>query len=406
MAKRVSVSRGLARAGLLVCFMGSAGQALAQPAVAVQWQRNEVSVAPQFDLIDPEYSQTRARAVWVDSAGSLWLAKVDRDTGMYDPPDGKGTLVDADAMTTADLKLVGNGPEWLGTAGLDQIVYTKFVPGRPHTRPNARLALAVQQADGSWTHRFLGNAARNAPYASSDPDDATPRISYVDSLGNHYWREVADAQTETLVGAYPQSFYSMRFVRGQRAAVFLAPAADGTQQVHRYWLDTQVLEQITTDGGHDETTNVPWMWQAPDFGDRFLVAALVDGDRELRVYAQLDPALPVWSVVYTAREPSGGTLGSPEPFVYDGKSYLFMHASAGSETNPSRIYLSNVDAAAPMFAQLTPDSPRRSRRDPEVFVTRTGPKIYYSRIVPPDGACSGCSEGVFMTDPGLGTAAR
>jgi hypothetical protein len=82
MAKRVSVSRGLARAGLLVCFMGSAGQALAQPAVAVQWQRNEVSVAPQFDLIDPEYSQTRARAVWVDSAGSQWLAKVDRDTGM------------------------------------------------------------------------------------------------------------------------------------------------------------------------------------------------------------------------------------------------------------------------------------------------------------------------------------
>jgi hypothetical protein len=369
----------------------------------VDWRPNEAVVAPQYDLLDPEFSQTRAQIAWVDSAGSLWLASVNRDTGMIEPANGKGTLIDADAMTSADLAIIGNGPEWLRHDGLDQIVYTKFVPGRPHTRANARLALAAQRPDGSWGYQFLGNEPRNAPYASKDARDRAPRISYVDPFGNHYWRDVY-TQTETLVAAYPRSYYSMRFVQGERATVFLAPAADGSRQVFRYALDTQTLEQITFDSGHDDTTNVPWMWRAPDFGNGILMATLVDHDKELRVYAQLDPSSAAWSVVYSAREPSGGTLGSPEPFVHDGKSYLFMHATAGGATNPSRIFLSNVDAANPMFVQLTPDLPQRTRRDPEVFVTRSGPKIYFNRLVPLDGACPGCPDGIFMTDTGLGAA--
>jgi len=112
---------------------------------------NESLVTRQSDLQDPEYSQTRGQITWTDSAGSLWLANVDPVTGLFRPANGKGVQIDADAMTTADLKVVGNGPEWVTTAITDQIVYTKFLAGQPHTMQNARLAVAVQQPGGGWT---------------------------------------------------------------------------------------------------------------------------------------------------------------------------------------------------------------------------------------------------------------
>lgn len=396
--KRIGVR---AAAWLCACLLAWAGAGAAPPA----WVPNETVAAPQFDLLDPEYSQSRGRVAWVDSTGNLWLAAIDRSSGLFVPSNGKGVLVDANAMTAGDLKVIGNGPEWLVNSGPDQIVYTKFLPGQPHNRASARLALAAQKPDGSWSTQFLGNQPRNAPYASKDPGDASPRISYVDPAGNHYWRDAWNAGTETLVAPYPASYYSMRFVQGQRAATFFAPAADGSTQAFRYWLDSGAIEQLTFDGGYEGTTNVPWMWQAPDFGNDDLLATLAYGDTELRVYRKLDPASPVWTVIYTASAPDGGMLGSPEPFVHNGRSYLFMHATAGGAANASRIYLSNVDAANPMFRQLTPDTPNRTRRDPEVFVTSSGPRIYYNRFVPSNGWCPACSEGIYMTDTGLGPAA-
>lgn len=381
-----------------------------QAATGAAWVPNESLVSSQQDLLDPEYSQARARITWVDSTGKLWVAAIDRETGLFSPVDGKGVLVDADAMSINDLTVIGNGPEWLSTSGLDQIVYTKFVAGRPHTRANARLALAAQSANGSWSYRFLGNRPRNAPYASDEPNDPTPRISYVDPAGNHYWREVAKPATETLVPWYPPSYYSMRFVRGARAVVFLAPI-DGHLQVFRYGLDNQVLEQLTFDEGLDDTTNVPWMWQAPEFGGEFLLAVLARNDWELRIYRQVDPTNPAWSVIYRARQPGGGALGSPEPFVHNGKSYVFMHATVPPNNFPSRIFLSNIDGTNPQLLQLTPDLPLRVRRDPEVFVTNSGPFIYYSRLgagdplsaAVPQAVCLTCSsEGVFRTHTGLG----
>lgn len=396
----------LARSCLLASFLAAAALAAsAGPQQAPAWVPNETLVSPQFDLLDPEYSQSRARITWVDSVGSLWIAAIDRDTGMFLPTNGKGVLVDPDAMATGDLQIIGNGPEWLMSNRPDQIVYTKFLPGRAHTRENARLALAAQRSDGSWGYQMLGDLPRNAPYASKDAGDAAPRISYVDRLGNHYWREVSPRSTENLVADYPQSYYSMRFVQGQRATVFLAPDANGQKQVFRYWLDSQALEQITTDSRHESTSNVPWMWAAPEFGNQVLMATLTDNDTVLSVYKQTDASIPAWSVIYTATAPGGGTLGSPEPFVYGGKSYLFMHATVGSEINASRILLSNVDAANPMMRQLTPDLPLRTRRDPEVFITSSGPKMYYNRFRPSLTWCIPCSEGIFMSDSGLGPPA-
>ena len=377
--------------------------ALAAPAPSA-FTAGETLVSPQADLIDAEYSQTRARITWVDQTGHLWIAAIDRATGQFMPANGKGVLIDADAMTTDDLQVVGNGPEWLSSATTDQIVYTKFVSGQPHTRANARLAIAAQNANGDWAWRFLSPYARNAPYASSDAGDASPRISYVDPFGNHYWRDINNAGSEAIVSWYPNSFRSMRFVRGARATVFVAPVAN-ISQVFRYWLDTQVVEQLTFDGGNKDLNSVPWMWQAPEFANEFVFSTVVD-DRELRIYRQVDKSNPAWSVIHTAKESSHGVLSSPEPFTHNGRSYVFLSCAVAPNTFQSAIFLGNIDSTAPMFRQLTPSGDARARKDPEVFVTSSGPYIYFNRFDPavPVPGMPGKSEGVYRANTGLGSA--
>ena len=366
----------------------------------------EVQVSSQVDLLDPEFSQGRGKLVWADSLGSLWLASVNRLTGMIVPADGKGTLVDPDAMTSSDLRITTNGPEWIATSLGDQIAYTKFLPGLVHNKLTARLGYAAQRVDGSWDSGFLDGSARLAPYASRDERDEAPRITYVDPSGNHYWRDLRSPGTEVLVPGYPPSMNSMRHVPGQRAVVYFAPDAGGHMQLFRSWPETGQTEQLTNDSGHDNTTNVPWMWKAPEYGGELLMAVLARSDSELRVYRWIDQAQPYWSVIRTVQAPDGGLFGSPEPFVHNGRSYLMLHGSvAATITNPSRIYLANVDATNPWFSQLTPDEPARSRRDPEVFVTFSGPKIYFNRLtLSSNPYCLTCNEGLFMTDTGLGPA--
>jgi hypothetical protein len=371
---------------------------------------NESLVSAQTDLIDPEFSQTRARITWVDSVGRLWIASIDRETGMFRPADGKGVLIDADAMTIDDLLVVGNGPEWVAATNTDQIVYTKFLPGKPHNKMTARLALAQQGAGGLWSFRYLSSDARNAPYASSDVGDPAPRISYVDPFGNHYWRDLTVPASEAIVPWYPNSYRSMRFVRGARAVIFTAPV-DGVSQVFRHGLDSQVVEQLTFDEGNKDLNSVPWMWQAPEFDNDFVLATLVD-DSELRIYRLLDKTglgPRPWSVIYRAAESGRGALSSPEPFIHNGKSYVFLSCAMRPHDYQSAIFLSSIDARRPMFRQLTPYREVRARVDPEVFVTTSGPYIYFTRLDPAraapgqnPGNCIACSEGVYRAYTGLG----
>lgn len=404
--------------GLCGRLTGAALQMLLLSTSAAVWGApiaftpNELQVTPQFDLLDPEFSQSRARITWVDNKGTLWVGGIDRSTGKLQPANGKGIQVDPDAMATADLKTVFNGPEWLTTATTDQIVYTKFLAGQPHTIQNARLAVATQGSNGVWTPTFLSpTLSRNGPYASSDPGDPLPRISYIDADGYHYWRNVAEPAFETLVTWFPRSFYiSMRFVPGQRATLFTAPTTNGTSsQVFRYWLDTQVVEQLTYDSSHTNTHSAAWMWKAPEFDNDYVMAALVNNDTELRIYRQLNKASPVWSVVYRIGEPSGGSLGSLQPFSHNGKSYVYMMATTNGGTYPNAIFLTNIDPTKPVMRQLTPFDGVHSRKDPEVFVTSAGPYIYFnradlSRLLPgqkPEN-CIQCSEGLWFTDTNLG----
>ena len=362
----------------------------------------ETQVSTRIDLFDNEFNQSRNKYTWVDALGNLWVSNVDPKTGDFKPASGKGVLVDPDAENSGDLKLIGNGPEWLPAAGPNRIVYTKFVAGKPHTLDNARLAMATQDSQtGKWSYGFLDNLPRYRVYASTDPGDPKPRISYLDPAGNAYWRYVDVPSSESIVPWMAGSrTLAMRFASGEYAAVFLSDIS-GVTQVVRLWLDTQRLEQLTFDDNHDKTTS-PFIWKAPEFGNDDVMVTTAEQATEVRVYRQLDKSNPAWSVVFRAAGPvPGSKFSSVEPFVFNGKSYVFMSAVVPPNNFASTIYVMNIDAASPMIRQVSPDAPVRTRTDPEVYVTSTGPQIYYYRADRTTTPPCPCYDGMFRADTGL-----
>jgi hypothetical protein len=391
-------SRSALRALAIVLLAAATG------APAQSWIPNERQVSAEKELIDPEFSQARGQIAWVDGSGRLWLANVNRDTGEFEPPDGRGLLIDPDAAALGETVFAFNGPEWVLARGGDQITYTKFRPDRPPSARSARIAIAKQDRSGAWTYSFLSpNQPRYIPFGSEDPDDRAPRIAYLDSNGRHYWRETGSRNTEVPIPAVTTPFIPLRHVRGARAILF-PKTVDGVQQVFSYDLDTQGAEQLTFDAG-DKVA--PWMWRAPEFGNEFVMTTVADG--AMRVYRKLpsDSGAPAWTVVREVPPPPGGLMQSPEPFVYAGRSYMFMGMSISPNLFSSEIWIASIDPAQPVFKRISENTPLRSRGDPEFFVTNQGPRIYFSRYLLTDGPDPGscptreCSEGVWVSDPGL-----
>jgi len=376
-------------------------------ASASGWVPNETQVSPTPDLIDFEFSQSRAQLCWNDEIGNLWIGNVDRATGDFVPADGKGILVDPDSMRYADAQKTKNGPEWLSTSQGDFIVYTKYVGY--HTDANSRIGLARTAPNGQWYGSVLGpDVARKAPYGSASADDPAPRITYVDNRENHYWRELWNQSTEQLLSDIPASNAPVRHAIGMRGIVYTLTVGTVSQAFFRD-LDTGVVEQLTADAGNKDEV---WMWRAPEYGNEAVFMTLVD-QSELRVYRKVaagDGQLR-WTAFYSRQAPDGNKMFSPEPFTYAGRSYIFMAQSVRPNKFRSEIWIANIDAAAPLYRRISDNTLLRTRTDPEVFITDAGPMIYYNRLVPDDGVLRpkvcrslSCSEGVFRADPGLTAA--
>jgi hypothetical protein len=356
-----------------------------------------------------------SRFVFTDREQNLWLGYVDPETGDFEPPDGRAVWLDDNAAFATDF---GNGPEWMFSTGSSEIVYTKYEPGARQTTLSAAVALATPSTTGEWTAGLMPVGARSqSPSATLDLDDPSPRINYQDHRKeNVYWLNVGDPEapgTPTLLPIAEQTGGgSRRWVPGRRALVFsgsAAPDASGTvyQQVFFYDTDSGELEQLTFDA---TTKWGAFMWRAPEFDDEYVFFTVADRT-QIRVYRLLsdDDGAPTWTeVVAIDAPPTLPYIWSPEPFVYNGKSYIFMQISSNPQASdfgtPTQIALTGVEPELPSFRMLTNDSSvRRVRMDPEFFVTEEGAFIYYNRYVPPTADTPMVvNDGVWRVDTRLG----
>lgn len=368
---------------------------------SAQFVAAETPASSTRGLIDPEFNHRKGQFTWVDLNGSIWVGGINRSTGAFVPLSGKLQLIESEAAPRGGLGFTLNGPEWVYGADLDRIVYTRFEPGVPETPENARIGVAWQKADGSWTRRTLApDVALNGPYGSESLDDPAPRISYNDALGNRFWRELDNPETEEALPGLPKTQFPVaRFARGERAAVYPVNV-NGIDQVFRYDLDTKAFEQLTSGSGVKEQ---PWMWKAPEFGNESVLMTTV-GKNKLVLYRKgQNPANPqAWTSWYTIRAPLDGRFYSTEPFVYNGKSYVVLMIIVGNY--PNSIWVANFDPAAPLLRRVTPELPDRARADPEIFITDNGPVVFFGRYDPTKGRnwlCSACADGLYRAETGI-----
>lgn len=394
-----AVSRALARAARLIAAVAAgfaAGHAAAQSV--------EVQVSANADLIDPEFSQSRAQIIWVDAVGGIWVADLDRASGAIVPADGQGQLVDSHGIALGASPWAYNGPEWVLAASGDQVVYTRFLPLHRSVADNARIVVAHQRHDGSWATKTLkSDGGRYIPYGSETEGGRHPMVTYLDPRGNHYWRRLERNGEEQPLSVTTNLFVPLRPVRGADALIYPATINE-VQQVFMFDLATGINSQLTTDPG-DKISS--WMWRAPEYGDTFVMASIVGS--LLRFYRPTEgkDGTAQWLPVLETPAPPGYAIRSLEPFVHAGRSYLFMGMSVGSQSYSSEIWVANIDPAAPFLRRVSDASPTLVRSDPEVFITDNGPRIYFNRYsvtadpLPQPCYTRQCSHGVWMVDPGL-----
>jgi hypothetical protein len=296
-----------------------------------------------------------------------------------------------------------------------QIVYTKFFPGRPVSTFSASVAVA-KMVTGVWDAGIVdGGLMKQSPAGTLDVDDPAPRMNYQDYAKNKlYWRIADDPSSERLLPISDQTGGgSRRWVPGTHMVIFSGaapPDANGVvyQQVFLYDTDTDQLEQLTFDA---VTKWGGFMWRAPEFNNEY-VFFTVAGRTRLSIYRYIMGVDRVmrWTVINSIQMPAQlPYIWSPEPFVHNGRSYVFFQLSSSSQANdlsvPTQIAMTGIDPTRQSFRMLTNDSNvRRVRMDPEYFITAQGPYIYYNRYVPAANGNPVVNDGVWRVDTKLGPA--
>ena len=361
------------------------------------------------------FGEGNNRFAFIDKDGNVWLARISVDTGNFWPTDGKGKLVDTNAITAGT---IGNGPEWMALSQASAVVYDRFLEGKPHTYQNGCVGFAHASADRSWIGGCMPDTkGYTLPIGTGIVGDQYPMVSYQNfsrTVTNVYWRLMQDgAEVHEALSGSDQTGVTRRWVAGTHKLLLTAPAppdATGTvyRQVFLYSTDDETLEQLTFEPTNKTSA---FMWQAPEYDNRYVFFVRV-GVTEVDVYRYLPNSggSPSWQVINRIySDPAFPYFYSAEPFVYKGKSWVFFSVSAEQQghniSGTSQIAMSGIDPNESTFRVLTSDVPdARARRDPEYYITANGPYLYYNRyIVLSPGVAQ--PEGVFRIDTGLGPLA-
>lgn len=406
----------IVQAGL--CFALAPVAYAQSPAPEVQVGTSSI-VDYEFDWgRDGSYCQTcnfgdgNNRLSFTDSAGNVWIGHVDVQTGDFVPGDGEEELVDTKAMP---VRTGHNGPEWMSLQNASALVYNRYADGDPSNPSSACVGFARIVVAGAWTAGCMPRTKGYAfPFGTNNVGDPNPMVSYRDSSSgntNLYWRPVRQgAPAHVILTGSDQSRLEPRWVEGTHKLLLTAPAApdaSGTvyRQIFLYSTTNGTLEQLTFDPTDKAAA---YMWRAPEYQDSYVFFARV-GYAEIDVYRYLPDSdgSSSWQITKRIQSttPDYPYVYSPEPFVYNGKSWIFLTISSQQvdhDIAASQIALTGIEPEVPSFRVLTSDtSDDHGRQDPEYYITANGPSIYYNRYLMLAGGVAR-SEGVFRVDSGLG----
>lgn len=348
--------------------------------------------------IDPEVLSEISSVTFQDQGRNVWYAPLDRSAGGFASADGRDVLVDTLASPPA---ITNNGPEF----GLDSAGWAIFY--------NKDGSTPLQ----TWRATVADEVATNEPLTSGEPhlsalvskNPFAPTTKLFSLRGT--WEgggTIAWFDEEA-----PQIEYDIEFVTGRSSSahwitgsddfVFAWRSGPDVGQVAYYDTDTLMITTLTNDAG---VKSDPWGWFAPEYGGELLLLTVID-ESAIGIYRDLGG--PYWERVATLEIPAESqypVIGSPEPFVANGKSYMTLtvkgEPAPGQPFAPSEIWLFGIDDTpeARFVRRCDDGTAGAARLDPEWFVAREQVFVYYNLATADAIEMWGCPTGIPVGPPG------
>jgi hypothetical protein len=367
--KGVSTIREMVKISLGIFFLLLVFTAAAQNFVA----RDVLVSAPDAQIGDFEIDPYQKRICWQSlNDHKLWVCHLDTVTWALTEPYGREILVDS---LLTPLSHSSNGGEWGYDMNYTYIVYSKQIS-------KTRYISAATEIPGGWyITPFLDAPHRMNPHASRNPEDSVAIIYYI--------RNPFSVNTKFKFLSHPDDEYAV------------------TCFSDTHWMDEDQLMtgilfndqagifdpndpadpvQLTFDSSLHYSQ--PYMWRAPEHGNGRMLFARANNN-EIRIFREYTPNSNQFGLYQVFRSPSSNPvydqIASPEPFVFDGHSYITFMVSASPKENanlPAEIWIAKVDSLAPEY-RLISDSATGIRTDPEAFATTDRLLVYYTEVIDP-----------------------
>jgi hypothetical protein len=402
------------------------------------------------------FGSTNSQVNWTDRDNNLWVNYVNQVTGMFTPNSGRETNVaPAQAFFWQDW---GNGPEWAfstpvaGQDPVSQLVYTAFANGEPATYEYSGAALAWETGNSggiaTWAYNFFPGAYSPPkdntvlPLASQCVSDTfasavfenllTPTQMFTETVSTATGTQPFETPFGPLANGIGERFVACAhdanspYPQSTRWLTFQGDVTIGDnvlQQEFWYDMDNPIAAYPLT---FDPTTKQRGvMFKAPDFpdanGNATYILMTVAADMQIEVFQQTGTnsnGSPIMTLVNTIYSPDPA-----EPYMFDPKAFInctpkcvtyvvmglgTVAESQQTESEPNGLGVTTLNPNNPFFEVLVTanntqvDGLIAQRLDPKVFITDTGPVVYYDFLNTYSATTPYNDQGIYMINMNLG----
>lgn len=353
---------------------------------------------PGESWLDPEIlrlSTGEGLITWQDGVSrDIWVARLDPHTGLPDLASRWRMGTEAAPLTSTY-----NGPEFGVDARGWSVYYSQGATGTQAARGWLE--------GGKPAHEVLTRGSEHfTPLATKHEGASSTRLLLLrrpPSWGTAGWLDVAspdDGHDIAFLAARTDG--DLRWIDGTFAYVAnFHPAHPGQLAV----VDTATGE-VTRVSEETGRISDPYGWKAPEAAGSLFVLGVLD-DTELVVWSRVGD---VWVPYRRWRPPAGAPpfIGSPEPFVANGRSYVSLSLATSADVRPGltdqQIWVIGVAPDNPFETRCDDGRPAPvTRVDPEVFVGARQAFVYYYDLSAAASVAYRCALDIGGAGPSLRT---
>lgn len=335
---------------------------------------------PGAVAIDPELHPSLPLLAYQDGGNRIVMVELDPMTGEFVSSANSPRVLDSDAASTG---ITFNGPQF----GQDRFGWAAFY-SKEDEHGVIQTWRATVDGDAVTNDLLTGGISHMTSLASAS--DALSGIRIINLEGSWQAGGIGtwfDEDNPGLQVPFGDPIDRLRTSRAdwvigdEDAIVFNFNDGANAGQLALYDVVTEQTTVITGDAG-DKT--FAQAWPAPEFGG-IAAMALVD---KLTVGVYRDLGGPFWERVADLPIPAGSgglTMGSPEVFVVNGKSYLSLTVQTTESNTPpeadAQVWIIDIEEdPARRFAVRCDDGAEGplQRIDPEFYLGEEQAFVYYN----------------------------